>query len=91
MDVYLWCRRGGEGWSGFNASALHERQQLVRDLGKDIFGQSSHAEHLVPGSVNVVPERHKLNQRYRDGSHEKWLSVFTTNKKKQKRKVRDKK
>ncbi len=61
-DVYLWCGRRREGWSGFNASVLHERQQLVRYLGQYIFGQSGHAEHLVPGSVDVVPERHKLEK-----------------------------
>lgn len=43
MYVDVWCRRVGQGRSGFNATTLHERQQLLRDLSQHIFGQTSHA------------------------------------------------
>lgn len=52
--------RGGKGRSRFNSSAFHKRQQLVRDLGKDVFGQPGHAEDLVARSVDVVSEWNKL-------------------------------
>lgn len=60
MPVQLRQRRGGEGRSRLNSSALHERQQLVGDLGEDIFSQPGHAEDLVARSVDVVSERNKL-------------------------------
>lgn len=56
-------RRGGEGRSRFNSSALHKRQQLVGDLGEDVLSQPGHAEDLVARSVDVVSERNKLEAR----------------------------
>lgn len=66
-EVYvdMWCRRVGQRRSGFDATALHERQQLLRDLSQYILGQTSHAEHLISRAVNVVPEWHKLRDTYR--------------------------
>lgn len=60
VPVELWQRRGGEGGSRFDSSTLHERQQLVRDLGEDVLRQSGHAEDLVARSVHVVSERNEL-------------------------------
>lgn len=63
MPVKLWQWGGGQGRSRFNSSALHKRQQLVRDLGEDVFGQTSHAEDLVSRSVDVVSEWDKLDEQ----------------------------
>lgn len=53
-------RRGRECWPRLDPSALHEGQQLVGDLGQDVFGQPGHAEDLVPRPVDVVSERDEL-------------------------------
>lgn len=60
VPVELRQRGGGEGRPRFNSSGLHERQQLVGDLGQDVLGQPGHAEDLVTRSVHVVPEGDKL-------------------------------
>lgn len=52
----------GQGGPRLDAPALHEGQQLVRDLSQHILGQSCHAQHLVSRSVYVVPEWHKLER-----------------------------
>lgn len=64
MNVEMWWRRVGQSRSGFDATALHERQQLLRDLGQYVLGQTSHAQHLISRAVDVVPERHKLTDTY---------------------------
>lgn len=64
-------RRGGERRPRLDPSALHEGQQLVGDLGQDVFGQPGHAEDLVPRPVDVVSERDELEAggQEGDGSH----------------------
>lgn len=47
-------------WVGFNASALHVGDQLVRDLSQYVFSQPRHAQHMVTCAVHVVSERDKL-------------------------------
>lgn len=45
---------------GFNGSALHVGDQLVRDLSQYVFSQSGHAQHMVTCAVHVVSEWYKL-------------------------------
>lgn len=65
MYVDMRGRRVGQSRPRFDATALHERQQLLRNLSQYILGQTSHAQHLISRTVDVVPERHKLGDAYR--------------------------
>ena len=54
---------GAAGWNSrpwFDGPAPHEGEQLVGDLRQHVFSQPRHAQHLVTGAVDVVPERNKL-------------------------------
>lgn len=75
-EVRQW--RGGECRPRLDPPALHERQQLVGDLGQDVFGQPGHAEDLVPRPVDVVSERDELKA---SGQEEKGsaLRILTLN------------
>lgn len=61
MDGRRWTGgvRRGQG-AGFDPSGPHVGQELVRDLSEHLFSQTSHAEDVVPSSVDVVSERNKL-------------------------------
>ena len=50
------------GW-GFDPAGSHVGQELVRDLCQNVLGQPGHAQDVVPRSVDVVAERHKLQNR----------------------------
>lgn len=61
------CRRGvrrRRGW-WLDSSGPHVGEKLLRDLSEDIFSQSSHAQDVVSASVNIIPERHELKQRWK--------------------------
>lgn len=38
----------------------HVGEELVGDLGQDVFGEPGHAQDVVPRPVDVVPEWDKL-------------------------------
>lgn len=46
---------------GFYPAGPHVGQELVGNLGQDVFGEPGHAQDVVPRSVDVVPEWDKLN------------------------------
>lgn len=62
--LWSWGRAGvGRGWGPrLDVSGAHIGQQLLRDLGQHILGQSGHAQHLVPRPVNIVSEWDELGQ-----------------------------
>lgn len=64
MYVEMWWRRVGQSRSGFDATALHERQQLLGNLSQYVLGQTSHAQYLISRAVDVVPKWHKLRDTY---------------------------
>lgn len=47
---------------GLDGTGLHVGDELLRNLSKHIFGQTSHAKHMVPSPVHVVPKWHKLQE-----------------------------
>ncbi len=61
---------GRQRGPGFDPPALHEGQQLVRDLRQDVLSQSSHAQDLVPWPVDVVPERNELDENRKKMDHD---------------------
>lgn len=65
MGGGLWGRlsRCGGWWAWADALCLHVGHQLVGDLGQHIPGQAGHAQHVVAGTVHVVPEGHELTGR----------------------------
>lgn len=46
--------------AGFDPSGPHVGQELVGDFSEHLLRQTSHAEDVVPSSVNVVSERNEL-------------------------------
>lgn len=71
--VPWWVRR----WDrvGFNASALHVGDELVRDFSQYVFSQPRHAEHMVTCAVHVVSERDKLTRERKVRLYEGTVSV----------------
>lgn len=56
-------RVGGRCWRRLYPAGPHVGQELLRDLGQDVFGETGHAQDVVPGSVDVVPKRNKLEEK----------------------------
>ena len=56
------CVRGGCG-VGFDPSALHVGDELVRDLRQHVFSEPRHAQHVVPRPVHVIAEGDELRGR----------------------------
>ncbi len=60
------CGRGFGGVLGFDASAPHVLQELIRDFCKNVFGQTGHAEDVIPSAIDVVSERNELRRNRRE-------------------------
>lgn len=60
------CGRGFGRVLGFHASAPHVLQELIRDFGKNVFGQTGHAEDVIPSAIDVVSERNELRRNRRE-------------------------
>ena len=56
------CVWGG-CWVGFDPSALHVGDELVRDLREHVFGEPRHAQHMVARPVHVITEGDELQGR----------------------------
>lgn len=50
----------------FDAAGPHVGQELVRDLGQDVFGEPGHAQDVVPAPVDVISEGDKLRRKNRE-------------------------
>lgn len=64
VSVSWGCVRRGR-WIGFDSSALHVWNKLVRDFRQDIFGQPRHAQDMVTRPIHVVSEWHKLQRPWK--------------------------
>lgn len=47
----------------FDASAPHILEELIGDFRKNVFGQTGHAEDVIPSGIDVVSERNELRNR----------------------------
>lgn len=65
------CGRGFGGAGvgrvlGFDASAPHVLEELIWDFCKNVFGQTGHAEDVIPSAIDVVSERNELRRNRRE-------------------------
>lgn len=56
-------RVGRRRWGRLDPAGPHVGEELVGDLGQDVFGEPRHAQDVVPRPVDVVSERDELRER----------------------------